>query len=266
MRRALIAVTALVAALGGGPAEAYSGGPTFIVTDLTTTCASCHSSMQREQVRVEKEALAAAQLVEAKHYKAIEEGRGGYKDLSLEDRQKLLADVKVMDEHAAVAVAAPASARPGQEIEVTANVRGGHGVVGVFLMESDLRFQGRPITSDGWLVVGAPKVWGADGKEQTRWVDSRGPNLKKNLSGVLIFDQESDLAARKFPEGKVTWTLRAPAAPGAYPVVVGFVYGTEKASPVGRVTSPAGAVMPRGGALGPSGHILFSKVHTVTVH
>jgi hypothetical protein len=265
MRRALIAVTAVFAVFAGGPAGAYSGGPTFIVTDLTTTCASCHSSMQREQLRVEKETLAAAQFVEGRHYKAIEEGRGGYKDMSPEERQKLLADVKLMDQNASVTLTAPPSSRPGQEIQVTASVRGGHGVVGVFLMESDLRFQGRPISSDGWVVVGAPRVWGADGKEQTKWVDSRGADLKKNLTGVLIFDQESDLAAKKFPEGKVAWTLRAPQAAGAYPVAVGFVYGTEKASPVGRVTTPSGAVAPRGGPLGPSGHILFSTVHTVTV-
>ena len=265
MRCALSVVMVVLAVFAAGRAGAYSGGPTFIVSDLTTTCASCHASMQKEQVRVEKEAFAAAQLVESKHYRAIEEGRGSYKDMSPEERQKLVADVKLMDQNASVAVTAPASAHPGQEIQVTADIRGGHGVVGVFLMESDLRFQGRAISSDGWIVVGAPKVWGADGKEQNKWVDSRGSDLKKNLSGVLIFGQDSDLAAKKFPEGKVTWTLRAPQAAGAYPMAVAFVYGTEKPSPVGRVTTPSGAVAPRGGLLGPSGHILFSKVYTVLV-
>jgi len=265
MRCALSVVMVLLAVFAGGLAQAYSGGPTFIVSDLTTTCASCHASVQKDQLRVEREAFAAAQLVESKHYKAIEEGRGNYKEMSPEERQKLLADVKLMDQNASVTVAAPAGAHPGQEIQVTAEVHGGHGVVGVFLMESDLRFQGRTISTDGWLVVGAPKVWGADGKEQTKWVDSRGADLKKNLSGVLIFGQDSDLAAKKFPEGKVTWTLRAPQAGGAYPLAIAFVYGTEKASPVGRVTTPSGAVAPRGGGLGPSGHILFSKVHTVIV-
>lgn len=265
MLRAWTVVTAVLAVLTAGSAQAYSGGPTWIVTDLTTTCASCHSSMQKDQLRDEKEKFAASFMVENRHYKAIEEGRGNYKEMAPADREKLLADVKLMDENAAVTLAAPASAKPGQEIQVTAEVRGGHGVVGVFLMESGLRFQGRPIGADGWLVVGAPRVGGADGKEQTKWIDSRGPELKKNLSAVLIFDQQSDLAAKKFPTGKVTWTLRAPDAPGSYPVAVGFVYGTEKASPLGRVTTPSGVVMPRGGALGPSGHILFSKVHTIAV-
>ncbi len=265
MLRSLMIVIPLVVVFLSGGAHGYNGGPLWVVTDLTPGCAGCHSSMQKEQVRVEREAFAAAQFVENKHYKALEEGRGEYEKMSPEDRKKLLADVKLMDENASVTLTVPASAKPGQEIQITVNVRGGHGVVGVFLMESDLRFQGRPLTSDGWVIVGPPKVLGADGKEQTKWVDSRGPELKKNLSAVLIFDQHSDLAAKKFPQGRVTWTVRAPQAPADYSVAVGFAYGTEKASPVGRVTTPAGAVLPRGGGLGPSAHLLFSKVQTVSV-
>jgi hypothetical protein len=247
-------------------AQGYNGGPLRNVTDLTPTCAGCHSSIGKEQLRVEPEAFAATQLVENKHYKAIEEGVGGYKDMSPADRQKLLADVKTMDENAAVAVSVPSTTlRPGQEVVVTVSVRGGHGVVGVWLMENDLRLQGRPIQADGWTIVGAPKVWGGDGKEQTKWVDSRGPGLKKNLNSVLIFDQQADLAAKKFPDGKVVWTLRAPQAPGTYHVTAAFHYGTEKASAVGQVTTPAGAILPRGGPGGPSGHIKFARVVTVTV-
>lgn len=267
MSRSLhIAVALCVGMLAfSGSGQAYNGGPLRNVTDLTPHCAGCHSSVSKEDLRVEPEAFAANQLVDTKHYKAIEEGSGGYKDMSQADRQKLLADVKLMDQNASVSVAAPSTAKPGQEIQITATVRGGHGVVGVWLMESDLRFQGRPIQSDGWWIVGAPKVWGADGKEQTKWVDSRGQGLKKNLNAVLIFDQQADLANKKFPEGKVTWTVQAPHAPGTYNVAVAFQYGTEKASSVGKVTTPAGAILPRGGPGGPSGHIMFSKVATVTV-
>jgi hypothetical protein len=261
----LTTVLALVLVFVAGAAHGYNGGPLRNVTDLTPTCAGCHSSMQKEQLRAEPEAFAMSQLVENKHYRAIEEGRGEYEKMSPEDRQKLLADVKLMDQNASVAVSVPATARPGQELTITATVRGGHGVVGVFLMESDLRFQGRPLTSDGWAIVESPKVWGADGKEQTKWVDSRGPGLKKNLNVALIFDQLADLGAKRFPQGRVTWTVRAPQEPGTYSVAVGFAYGTEKASPLGRVTTPAGAVLPRGGGLGPSAHLLFSRVQTVTV-
>ena len=253
------------ALLWAGPAPAYNGGPLRNVTDLTPPCAGCHSSVGKEQLRVEPDAFAASLLVENRHYKAIEEGAGPYKDMSPADRQKLLADVKLMDQNTSATVSAAPTLKPGQEAQITATVRGGHGVVGVWLMESDLRYQGRSVSADGWFIVGAPKVWGGDGKEQTKWVDSRGPGLKKNLNAVLIFDQQADLASKKFPEGKVTWTVQAPHAPGTYTLVVAFQYGTEKASSVGSVTTAAGAVLPRGGPGGPSGHILFSKPITVTV-
>lgn len=249
----------------GGSAQGYNGGPLRNVTDLTPHCAGCHSSLGKEDLRVEPEAFAASQTVESKHYKAIEEGSGPYKDMSPDDRQKLLADVKLIDQNASVSLTVPSTVKPGQETQITATVRGGHGVVGVWLMESDLRFQGRPIQSEGWVIVGAPRIWGADGKEQTKWVDGRGPGLKKNLNSALIFDQQADLTAKKFPEGKVTWTVRAPQTPGTYTVAVAFHYGTEKASALGRVTTAAGAVLPKGGPAGPSGHILFSKVATVRV-
>lgn len=259
------AAAGLAVLLWTGSAQAFNGGPLRNVTDLTPTCAGCHSSVGKEQLRLEPEAFAATQLVENRHYKAIEEGAGPYKDMSPADRQKLLADVKLMDQNASATVSVPATLKPGQEVQILATVHGGHGAVGVWLMESDLRLQGRAITADGWVIVGAPRVVGSDGKEQTKWVDSRGPGLKKNLSAALIFDQQADLAAKKFPDGKVTWTVRAPQAPGTYTVAVAFQYGTEKASSVGVVTTAAGAVLPRGGGGGPSGHILFSKPVTVTV-
>lgn len=255
-------LTALFVASG---AQGYNGGPLRNVTDLSPTCAGCHSSMQKEQLRVEPEAFAATQLVQNKHYKQLEAGEGPYKDVPAADREKLLEDVKTHDANAAVTLSAPSSARPGQEIQVTATVRGGSGVVGAFLLDTDLRFQSRSPSGEGWLIMGAPKVLGPDGKEQTRWVDSRGPGLKKNINFVLIYDMKSDLAAKKFPEGKSTWTVRAPQDPGTYTMVAAFHYGSEKASPVGSVTSPAGATFPRGGGGGPSGHILFSKVQTITV-
>lgn len=258
----LFAVAGIVVA---SSAQGFNGGPLRNITDLSPTCAFCHSSMQKEQLRVDPEAMQASQVVETKHYKAIEEGAGSYKDMSPADRQKLLADVKAMDANASVALSAPARVRKGQEIQVTATVHGGSGVVGVFLLDTDLRFQSRSVAGDGWLIIGAPKVLGPDGKEQTRWIDGRGPGLKKNINFVLIFDMKSDVEAKKFPEGKATWTVRAPQDPGAYTMVAAFHYGSEKSSKVGSVTTPAGVTFPRGGGAGPSGHILFSRVHTIAV-
>ena len=267
MRR-FFSVFGLLAAAGivvASSAQGYNGGPLRNITDLSPTCAACHSSMQKEQLRVDPEGMQTSQAVENKHYKAIEDGAGSYKDMSPADRQKLLADVKTMDANATVTLSVPSRVRRGQEIPVTATVHGGSGVVGVFLLDTDLRNQSRSPSGEGWLIMGAPKVLGPDGKEQTRWIDSRGPGLKKNINFVLIFDMKSDLAAKKFPEGKSTWTVRAPQDPGTYTMVAAFHYGSEKASPVGSVTSPAGATFPRGGGGGPSGHILFSKVQTITV-
>src|SRR5205807_873069 len=123
----------------------YSGGPVRNVTDLAPTCAGCHSSFTRDQLRNEPEAFATSQIKENKHYKAIEDGIGPYQQMSAADRQKLLADVKAMDENASMALSVPTSLRAGQEVQVTVSVKGGHGVVGVLLVDTDLRFQARPI-------------------------------------------------------------------------------------------------------------------------
>ena len=243
----------------------FSGGPLRNVTDLAPTCAACHSSFSKDQLRNEPEAFANSQVKENKHYKAIEDGAGPYQQMSPADRQKLLADVKLMDELASVNLSAPASLRPGQEAQITVTVKGGQGVVGVFLLDTDLRFQARPVQGDGWVIVGPPKAWGGDGQEQTKWVDSRAPGLKKNLNSVIIFDQKTDLAAKKLAEGKVVWTVKAPQEPGTYSITAVFHFGAEKASAVGTVTTPTGAVLPRGGPGGPSARIMFAKPVTVTV-
>ncbi len=249
----------------GAGVYGYVGGPVRNVTDLAPTCAGCHSSLSRDQLRNEPEAFAAGQVKENKHYKALEEGLGPYQQMAPADRQKLLADVKTMDENASVTLNAPTSLRPGQEAQITVNVRGGQGVVGVFLIDTDLRFQARPLQGDGWVIVGAPKVWGSDGQEQTKWVDARAPGLRKNLNSVLIFGQKSDLAAKKFAEGKVVWTVQAPREPGTYTISVAFHFGSERASSVGTVTTPTGQVMPRGGPGGPSARIMLAKPVTVVV-
>ena len=264
----VITVLGLVATLTGTSASAalgYVGGPVRNVTDLAPTCAGCHSSFNRDQLRTEPDAFVASQVKETKHYKAIEEGAGPYKDMPPADRQKLLVDVKTMDENASVTLSVPSTLRPGQEAQITATVKGGHGVVGVFLIDTDLRYQARPLNGDGWVIVGAPHVWGSDGKEQTKWVDGRAPGLRKNLNSAIIFNQTTDLAAKKFAEGKVVWTVKAPQEPGTYSVAVAFHYGTERASSVGTITTPTGAVLPRGGPGGPSPRIMFAKPVTVTV-
>jgi len=261
----LLGLVAMLLPMTVPHAFGYSGGPLRNVTDLAPTCAGCHSSFNKDQLRNEPEAFANSQVKENKHYKAIEDGLGPYQQMSPADRQKLLADVKVMDELASITLNAPPTLKPGQEAQITVTVKGGHGVVGVFLVDTDLRFQARPVQGDGWVIVGAPKVWGGEGTEQTKWVDSRAPGLKKNLNSVLIFDQKTDLAAKKLAEGKVVWTVKAPPEPGTYSIAAAFHFGAERASSVGTVTTPTGAVLPRGGPGGPSARIMFAKPMTVTV-
>jgi len=261
----ILGLVAMLLAMTAPHASGYVGGPVRNVTDLAPTCAGCHSSFTKDQLRNEPETFANNQVKENKHYKAIEDGAGPYQPMSPADRQKLLADVKLMDELAAITLTAPTTLKPGQEAQVTVTVKGGQGVVGVFLVDTDLRFQARPIQGDGWLIVGPPKVWGSDGAEQTKWVDSRAPGLKKNLNNAIIFDQKTDLAAKKLAEGKAVWTVKAPQEPGTYSIAAAFHFGAERASSVGTTTTPAGAVLPRGGPGGPSGRIMFAKPVMVTV-
>lgn len=244
--------------------EAWSGGPVLNVTDIEAKCAVCHSSATREQLRTESVGIQNFMVVENRHYKAIQEGTGPYASMTPSDRQKLLADVKAVDEAASVTLTVPESVRPGQEVQITATVRGGNEIVGVALMDSDLRMQGRSIHGDGWLVIGPPRIWGSDDKEQTKWVDARAAGLRKNINSAVVFDQKVDIAAKRFAGGKATWTVRVPQEPGTYTVAAVMFYGTEKASQVGRVTTPGG-VQPRGGSFGNSGRIVFSKPVTVTV-
>jgi hypothetical protein len=132
-------------------------------------------------------------------------------------------------------------------------------VLGVFLVDLPLRFQARPIAGDGWYVVGKPRVMGADGKEQSWWLDKR-VNEKKNLSSVLV-QAKADVEKKVLPTTKVTWTLRAPIDPGTYTITAAFLYGTEDPDELktGKLEEPPG------GRSGPSGRINFSEPVTVTV-
>jgi hypothetical protein len=131
-------------------------------------------------------------------------------------------------------------------------------------VDSDLKQQARPVAGEGWLIAGTPRIVGPDGQPQTRWTDGRADGLRKNVNSAVIFNHQSDLEKKVFPESKVTWTLRAPQDAGTYTLVAAFFYGTEKASPVGW-TEVAGNKVPRGGTFGASGHILMSKPVVVTV-
>jgi len=243
--------------------RAWSGGPLHDVTDLEPKCAVCHSSVSKDQLRLEPPALANFLFVENRHYKPIEEGKGPYQPMSSADREKLLADIKVVDQGATVTLTVPATLQPGQEAQVTVTATGGNELVAVALVDTDLREKARIIQADGWQIVGPPKVIDSKGVEQTRWVDGRG-SLSKNINSALIWDQKADLAAKKFAGGKATWTLKAPRQPGTYSITAVMFYGTEKASSAGTVTVGT-TLAPRAGTWGNAGRIAFSKPVSVTV-
>ena len=263
IRLALLVPLALLVAR---TALAYPGGPQIHVTDLVPACAGCHSSVGTDQLATLPPDMASRQTVEAKHYAQISSGAGSYRDLSEADRQALLAAVKAVDAASKVTIDAPAAVRRGETITVTVRARGGSGpVVGLALVDNGQRFQARPITADGWAVLGAPKVIGPDGKEQTTWVDKRMAGLKKNLTFVLVYGVQGSAERKVFPESQAVWTLRAPMEPGRYTIGAAFLHGTEKATEKGAVPQVGGSVAPRGGGGGASGRIHL-VTHTITVN
>ena len=81
-----------------------------------------------------------------------------------------------------------------------------------------------------------------------------------NIEGV-----KSDTDAGTYPECKVVYTLHAPADPGEYTISAAYLYGTEKATPLGRVEAPGGRIVPIGGGGSPSARIQFAKPVTIKV-
>ncbi len=207
-----------------------------------------------------------AQYYESKHYGAVERGQGSYGELSQEERRSILEDVKLVDANTAVSLSVSRHAKPGESIEVTVKTRGGGGpVIGVMLVDSDYRYQARPLPSSGWYVLSAPSVIGPDGQRQTAWTSQRASGLKNNLSFVTVDGIRCDLGAKTFSEATITWQLQAPRDPGSYPIVACLLYGTEKAAARGWRELPNGERIPVGGRDAASGRILFSTPAVVSV-
>ncbi|HWP49542.1 MAG TPA: hypothetical protein VNM22_20455 [Candidatus Limnocylindrales bacterium] len=238
------------------PISGYPKGPVQYVTNAGPFCASCHSVADPEYLRDLPPEKIPEQLIEYKHYKAIRDGKGPYEQVSPEDRARLLEDVRMVDINAKVSLQAPPSAKPGETIKVMVTTQGGAGpVIGIMLVDINLRDQASPVSATGWEILEAPQVIGPDGKSQTWWLEKRLPELKRNINFILVNGIKSDLAEKKFPEARVIYTLKAPQTPGEYTLTAAFLYGTEKASQIGL----------KGGILGPSGRILFSEVIKVRV-
>lgn len=251
--------------LACGSAWAYPGGPLRDVTDAAPYCAGCHSSIGVEQLRDLPAAQAQKRTAAVAHIEAIKSGSGPYAKLSPEQRTRLIADVEKVDANSKIAIEVPATVKPGGKFTATVTAQGGSGpVFGVMLLDVDLRDQAREVQGQGFLVDAPPKVIGPDGKPQDQWLSRRYDRLARNLNFIVVFGVKADLAADKFSTARVTYNLVAPSKPGNYTICAALLYGTEKASPIGRVEQD-GRVMPLGGFDASSGRILFTKVQTIEV-
>jgi hypothetical protein len=267
MNRAVTSVLAAGVLALASSARAYPGGTPAFVADIAPNCAACHSSVSAEQFAGVPESRANAELVANKHYAKIETPAkdSPYAKLSAEQRSALLAGIKKIDAATSVKLVAPATAKPGELIEVTVEATGGGApVLGIALVDTDQRWQASPATSVGWLVTAKPVVTGPDGKPQTKFTDGRNPTLPPGVTYVNVEGISADLAAGKFSTVKVAWKLRAPAQPGKTPLAAVLLYGTEVSSPHGAVETPYGK-QPLGSYLGNSGRVLFSDVVSVDV-
>jgi hypothetical protein len=246
-------------------AWAYPGGPLHDVTDAAPYCAGCHSSVGVEQVRELPPAEARKRTAAAAHIDAIKEGHGPYAKLTPDQRTKLVEDVEKVDANSTISLQAPETVKAGEKFTVTVKARGGSGpVLGIMLLDVDLRDQARAIQGEGFQIDAPPRVTGPDGQQQDQWLNRRYDGLAHNLNFVVVFGVTTDLTANKFSSTSVSYDLVAPSKPGKYTICAALAYGTEKASPLGRV-EVGGHPMPLGGFAGASGRILFSKVAEIEV-
>jgi mono/diheme cytochrome c family protein len=267
-RRALAVAVTLVSlfTLAGQP-SAFPGGTPRVVTNMNTQCAGCHSSADAGQLRDQSPDAAANMLRENRHYRALGAGERNYAKLTPEDRQRLLAAVKAVDENSRVEIAASAlKVRPSGTFTVTVTTQGGAGpVVGVMLTDCDLRASSSPVQVSGFYISEEPVVTGPDGKPQTAFLDGRAKELGRNINYVNIQGVQADPEANQWSRCKVTWTLTAPARPGRYTISAAYLFGTEKAIPLGRVEEAGGRIVPAGGGGAGSGRILFAKPLNIVV-
>ncbi len=248
-----------VAALG------YPGGTPSYQTDAAPFCASCHSSRNAEMLEGGGE-RAEKYVAERKHIAVILSGQKGYESLSESDRETLADQIRALDEASTVTLAAPASVKPGQTLEVRVDVTGGAGpVVGVALVDRAHRWYARPASSAGWTVAAPPQITGPDGQPQQKWLSKRPEAAGRNLSFVNIEGISSNSATGRWASASVLFTLRAPARPGSYPLAAVYLYGTEKSTVLGYTTDPLGREEVRGGYGGGSGRVLFTEVSTIEV-
>lgn len=233
----------------------YPNGTASYVTDAAPFCASCHSSVKADYMPELPPDIAKKETPEGKHYFLVKlpSMPSPYIELSDKEKDKIISTARLIDSRSSISLSAPMVVRAGGELRVTLKAKGGNGpVIGAMLVDKALRFQSRPVSSDGWEIMGEPLVLGQDGKPQKTWLDKRIKGLGKNLNFIMVFDQRFDAEKEVFPEATVTYTLKAPSRTGNYTIAGAFLYGTENTDKAGFFQRP-------------SGRILFSDELTVRV-
>ncbi len=269
MKISIVGSIALGAALilaGVGSASAYPGGTPDFQTDVTPFCAACHSSTSEKDLLGAKGDRAAKETAAKKHLSQILAGAKAYADLDEGARARLVELIKAVDANSDIVLEFPPQVAPGETFQVTARLTGGSGpAVGVALVDRPHRWYASSAPSVGWRVVGAPTVIGPDGRPQSEWLGRRPEVEGRNVSFVNVVNWKSDAVAGEWAKAKVIFTLKAPDAPGDYPLVGAYFYGTEKAIPMSTKSNPVYGDQPLGGYTGKSGRIKFTEAHVITV-
>jgi hypothetical protein len=268
MLRKVPVLTCLVSLGGLAPmALAYPGGTPSYVTDVAPFCTGCHSSTSPDQLQGVPARRVQAEQAANKHLASIRAAKEGspYASLTDEQREALIRGIEQIDAASRIEILAPATLKAGQVFEVTLNSTGGAGpVVGLALVDANQRWQARPAASAGWRVLEKPRVTGPDGQPQTRFTDGRNAALAPGTSYVNVYGVSTDPGLGRFSSVSATFRLRAPEAPGEYPLAGVLLYGTEKAAPHGAVESLQGK-RPLGGFAGNSGRVKFTPVLRIRV-
>ncbi len=247
-----------------GKAWAYPNGPLWYATDVAPYCAGCHASTSAAQFPEHPKKFAEQWTIESKHLMDFKNAQA-YQDMKPKEKEQLIAAIKKVDANANVTLEIPKTVKAGKTFSVQVTAQGGAGpVVGLALVDNDMRFQSRPIPSTGFTIMSPPKITGPDGKVQKKWNDMRYNKLDGNINFAIVFGIKPDLKKNKFDTSKAEWALRAPVDPGTYTIAAVFFYGTEMATPLGTVEQ-LGRKLPKGGFLGHSGRVKFSDVQTITV-
>ncbi|MBI5644025.1 MAG: hypothetical protein HY954_11205 [Deltaproteobacteria bacterium] len=246
MKKRLAAILQATVFLLPVAAYGYPNGTPQYVTDSGPFCASCHSSVMAGYMPELPPDVAKKELPEQKHYALVRMPTlpSPYVELTPEDKERLINKAKLIDSNSAVSITARSKVKAGGELTVTVKARGGNGpVIGIMLVDRALRYQARPVSSDGWLVTGEPEVIGQDGKIQKAWLDKRIKGTPRNLNFVLIEGERFDPERNLYPEGMVTYALKAPSAPGAYTLTAVLLYGTENTDKAGFFQRPSGRIL-----------------------